>query len=542
MRGRIVTAVAVILAAAALFVLFLSVSRTYPENSDEANILLMAWDMLHGHVTLHGWDVSDVSFYTTELPQYTLLESFLGLHADTAHVAAAMTYTLVILVAAVLARGKATTRTTEQANASTLLTAGIMIAPQLGIGVFILLLSVGHIGTAVPLMLTLLVIDRGTGRAREAVWVAVLLAWALMADPLVLVDGIVPLAAVCLWRIVRFFPRLPRQVGSLATFGALRRARAREIGLVLAAGAGYGLATLAYDILRASGSYWVHNVDYTLAPAHLWPGYLWTAMQGWLALFGAKTSLGQNPVQFAFAILHWVGVLLVAYAMWRVARRFLRYPALIDQVMLLAIVLNFVLYVVSTLAYATDINAREFAIALPYGAVLAGRVLGPRLAAMLPGQAASALGKLSARRLRLVVPALAAVAAAYGAGLGYAAAQPAVPPTGTVLAQWLSARHLTYGLSGYWQSSIVTVQTGGAVTIRAVYPNSLTRYQWESQQSWFTAARYNATFLVSDSQPGAFSWFEPTTAMVARLGKPASTYTLGPYTIEVWNKNLLADP
>ena len=48
--------------------------------------------------------MSDVSFYPTELPQYALLESFLGLHMQTAHVAAAMTYTLTFLLAVLLAR------------------------------------------------------------------------------------------------------------------------------------------------------------------------------------------------------------------------------------------------------------------------------------------------------------------------------------------------------------------------------------------------------------------------------------------------------
>ena len=38
-------------------------------------------------------------------------------------------------------------------------------------------------------------------------------------------------------------------------------------------------------------------------------------------------------------------------------------------------VLNVVLYVPSTLADATDLNAREFAVVLPFGAVLAGRTL-----------------------------------------------------------------------------------------------------------------------------------------------------------------------
>ena len=153
------------LAVALLFVAYLQVSRTYPENSDESNDLLMAWDMLHGNVLLHGWYLSDVSFYTTELPQYLTLERFFGLHTDTAHIAAAMTYTLVVVLAVLLARGRVGPGqvSRREARLRMLLTAGLMFAPQLGVGVFILLLSLGHIGTAVPLMLTWLVIDRLQG-------------------------------------------------------------------------------------------------------------------------------------------------------------------------------------------------------------------------------------------------------------------------------------------------------------------------------------------------------------------------------------------
>ena len=39
-----------------------------------------------------GWWVTDVSFYTTELPQYALIELARGLTADVIHVAGAMTY------------------------------------------------------------------------------------------------------------------------------------------------------------------------------------------------------------------------------------------------------------------------------------------------------------------------------------------------------------------------------------------------------------------------------------------------------------------
>jgi hypothetical protein len=103
---RLLATAAVVLGVALLFLAYLRVSRTYPENSDESNDLLMAWDMLHGNVLLHGWYLSDVSFITTELPQYALLVWLFGLHTDTAHIAAAMTYTLVVIFSVLLARGR----------------------------------------------------------------------------------------------------------------------------------------------------------------------------------------------------------------------------------------------------------------------------------------------------------------------------------------------------------------------------------------------------------------------------------------------------
>ena len=177
---RLLAAAAVALAVALLFLAYLRVSRTYPENSDESNDLLMAWDMLHGNVLLHGWYLSDVSFITTELPQYALLVWLFGLHTDTAHIAAAMTYTLVVIFSVLLARGRVPRR---EGRARMLLTAGLVFAPQLGVGVFVLLLSLGHIGTAVPLLLTWLVIDRCPPRWYVPVLVGLLLTWVLIADP-----------------------------------------------------------------------------------------------------------------------------------------------------------------------------------------------------------------------------------------------------------------------------------------------------------------------------------------------------------------------
>jgi hypothetical protein len=510
---RILIATAAGLAVALLFVAYLQVSRTYPENSDESNDLLMAWDMLHGNVLLHGWYLSDVSFITTELPQYLVLERLFGLHTDTAHIAAAMTYTLVVVLAVLLAWGRAPAR---EAWPRMLLTGGIMFAPQLGVAVFVLVLSLGHIGTAVPLMLTWLVIDRapqaGRGRWLVPVVVGVLLTWVLVADPLVLVVGILPLVVVCTIRVIR---------GGVT-------AQWFEVSLAAAAVLADGLAWLVGRLLRASGAFILHPVPYQLAPPRTWPKHAWVVGHGLLALFGAKP---QGPAaELAFALVHLVGVALVAWASCRVARRFFSWPDMISQILLLAMVVNVLVYVPSTLADATDLNSREFAVVLPFGAVLAGRTLAAQLHGREPGI------RRCPRPVRLAVL---AVLACYAASLGYAAAQPPVPAANQELAAFLAAHHLSHGIGGYWESSVVTVGTDGAITIRAVAPGALQPDLWESKASWYDPGLHQATFLVTDSASGFFNHWQPSSTALAALGRPARTYHDGPYTVYVWDKNLL---
>ena len=70
---RWLAAAAWTLATLAAFAVYLRLARTRAVNSDGASIALQAWDMLHGNLLLHGWTLADVTFYTTELPQYMLI-------------------------------------------------------------------------------------------------------------------------------------------------------------------------------------------------------------------------------------------------------------------------------------------------------------------------------------------------------------------------------------------------------------------------------------------------------------------------------------
>ncbi len=189
-----------VLGVIAAFAAYLQLARTRAINSDGASNALQAWDMLHGNLLLHGWSLSDVSFYTTELPQYMLVEALRGLNQDVVHLAAAMTYTLVMLLAALLAKGNSTGR---EALVRVLITVGIMLAPQLASGVNILISSPDHIGTSVPVMVVWLILDHARPRWYVPVITGAFLGWAQVADMLVRYIGVLPLVLVSAIRVCR---------------------------------------------------------------------------------------------------------------------------------------------------------------------------------------------------------------------------------------------------------------------------------------------------------------------------------------------------
>jgi hypothetical protein len=510
---------AYLLAGAILFAAYLRLSETHGLNSDSANILLMGQDLLHGHLLLHGWYMSDVSFFPTEIPQYALLEGLLGTQMQTAHVAAAMTYTLAFLLVVLLARNGTSGRT---AWTRTLIAAGIMLAPQFGLGVFALDLSVGHIGTAVPLLLIWLLLDKTPERWYVPVLTAVLLAWVLVADPIVYVVGIGPLAAVCAVRVLR---------GVLTGTGhwtARVAAAWFDLSLGAAAIAAVVLAWAANNVLTALGGYRVNRLPFYFTH---WQNLHNNAPAAWkvLQVLGADFA-GLGGVWLGLAFLHLASVLVVGWALARVARRFFR-VSLADQVLAAAIALNVVLYLLTN---AADEAAHEVAVIVPFGAALAARVLVPAFTAQAGGLRAS-----RARLAALITGAV--VLAGYTAGFSYELAQPSVRPANVRLASWLLEHHLTYGLGGYWASSSVTVDSGQRVSVRALMQHTLKRDRWMAKASWYDPKLHYADFVVLDSRPGNFSHWEPRRLIRRYFGVPARTYRTGPYTIMVWHRNLLED-
>jgi len=528
--------------AAILFFCYWRQSQSVPVTSDGAGNVLQAWDMLHGDLLLRHWWVSDVSFYTTELPQYMLIEVLFGLGAQVVHVAAAMTYTLLVLLAALLAKGRAQGRA---GLARALLAAGIMLAPQLN-ATAILLLSPDHTGTSVPLLVIWLLIDGADsagpgGRTQQppetprsrggcppprtplaglALLVGLGFLWTMVADSDVLLTGIVPLVLVCAWRAR---PGLIR--------GGERPApRWYELILAAAAAAAGVAGTLAPRVISSLGGYRESHVGTDTDFSHLQHN-AWVTFQALPDLLGANVfATPTTPVlEYVFVVLHLAGAIVVIWALGIAARHFFRFGELIVPVFAVAIVLNLGAYLVSP--HARDLEgAREIAAILPLSAVLAGRTLGMRIFGQrAPGQ----------RAKTWFAPALAVVMAGYLGAFGYGAAQAAVPPANEPLATWLMMHRLSDGLAGYWLADSTTVDTRGRVVVSAVtlgHGGRLVPYQWETDDASYNPSRHDANFVVTDG-PDSLPGLQQAAELA--FGHPRRTYHTDGYTVMVWDTNLL---
>jgi hypothetical protein len=461
-----------------------------------------------------------VSFYTTELPQYALIEAILGQVPAVAHVAAGMTYALAVLLAALVAKGRATGR---EGVLRMVIAAGIMLAPQYGGGVgtgggvFVLDLSLGHIGTSVPLLLTWMVMDQAGCRRWVPPVVGILLAWVLTADSLVIYVGVVPIVVVCAVRAYRQVIVTRRPLAS-ASF---------EIALAVSALVAVPVASAVLACIHAAGGFTVYPAHPVLTAGDHLPAHGAVVVESILTLFGANFFGLRIGLGVGAALLHLTGLALASWGVCRALRRFGRHTGrdmLVDEIMAVAVVANVLAFLVSTLAIDPS-YAREIAVVLPFGAVLAGRLLAERLA--------------STRML----PLLALVLLGYTVSLGRGLVQAPVLTQNHRLADWLAGKDLRYGLGSYWEASSVTLASGERVMVRPmdVAPGrKVGAYPWEADAAWYNPEQYRANFAVFD--PGSPLYKSEGTVAMARatFGRPAHTYHVGPYVVLVWHKNLLA--
>ncbi|GAA3211201.1 hypothetical protein ACFO1B_34445 [Dactylosporangium siamense] len=504
-KVRFATVGAVLAGVAVLLLGYLRMARATPTNSDASANALQAWDMLHGDVLLRGWTLSDVSFYTTELIQYALIEVFYGLDQDVVHVASATTYLLLIVFASLVAKGDATGRA---AWARVAVVVATLLVPQPHGGWAIVLYAPDHTGTAVPLLLAWLLVDRRSATPLRRWWpvgVLVILALAQVADPLAMFVGAVPLTLVSAARLVR-----------------ARTWRGTDAHLLVAAVGSMALAHGLLALIWWAGGFSVHSPVARFSPADQLGDHVATAVTATAHNYGAYLPSLDGPVALAAGIVNLALLLLAVAAFGVTVARFFR-PAEGDrvaEVMTAAIMVNLAAFIASTQAGDMG-SARQIVTVLPFGAALAGRLWGERLLAAGP----------AARR----VMAAGCVVLVVAFGTQAAAAEPE-PPEAHAVAEYLVAHDLRYGLGSYWGSNNITVASGGKVHVAPVIGPDIRSFRWESDADWYDAAAHDARFLVVDLKHARYGTVE---AALAQFGPPVERHDFGRWALLVYDHNLL---
>ena len=483
----------------ALFAFYLRISFTGYVTSDGANNALQAWDMLHGHLLLHGWIIGDATYYTFELPVLAFTEILFGLGDLTSHVASALTYLIVTVSAVALAL----TGSRGLARVARCGVVVVVLAAIFHVGSYAAYLLLGppdHTGTSAFLLVSFLLIDRLPARWYTSPLLLAILCAGQVGDATVRYVAVPAVVVVCGYRVL-----------------AARSVRTGDAANALAAAVSVPLASVVRAVMVHFGAYQMLAPKTAVSPLVRWPHNAALAWDALRVLYGVEAGSGSpSPVRDAGYILGLACLLAAAAGFARVVWTW-RTASRAEQLLCAAIAVNLSAYVVSTIPVPG--NPYEIVAVLPCGAVLAARACVP-----------AHIGTL---RAGLTVG-LASIAALLP--LTVAAVQPAAAAPTAPLSAWLRAHGLTYGIAGYWTSSATTLQSGNGVQVRAVAMpgRQVIRYDWETDTSWFDASRHDATFVITNLagkglSPSAESYF----------GKPVMIEYVAHWAILVYHKNLL---
>ncbi len=483
-----------------IFAVFVRIAMSLPVDSDAANNALQAWDMLHGNFLLHNWVIGDATYYTFDLPVTAIAEAFLGVNPLAVHVALALTFLIVAVLALAIARidcrGAATA--VRCAVVVAVMTAGLADS-------FIFLLKPDHAATSAFLLACFLLIDRAPSRWFTPLVLFVILCAGQIGDALVLYVAVPTIILVSLYRWVS---------GGGPRSSGLRTAAAAALSVPA--------AVLARAMMVRLGGYAMVAPDSSWAPISSLGRHLTLTAQNIGTLFGVipHPSSALGVVGSAFGTLC---LLAATFGFGKTACNW-RKASWAEQLLCMAIVVNIAAYAFSRLAGTS--SPYDLAPIVPCSAVLAARAVVP-----------AAIG--SAWRARV---AIAAAAAAALLPLTTAARRPPqTMPASVRLVDWLDAHGLRYGIAGYWNASALTVVSGNQVQIRAVQPwhGKLAVLEWETDNAWYVASRHDATFALAGRARASVANVMTQPVFERYLGKPAATYSIYGWRVLVYHRNLL---
>ena len=491
-------------------------------NSDNATLVLEGQSMSNGGLVLHGWALALDSFWSSEVPLYALAIE-LGIRtSELLYLIPACIAALVVLLGMWLARGG-----THRASSLTgpVVVFALLALPSPALSFFFLQGS-WHVGTALACLAAFALL--GTSLRLRVPLAALALALGLLGDLQTLLLGVLPALGVGL-------------------FAALRARRLRAgAPFVAAALAAAALALALRAVARALGAFRIVNPNPTASFHEVLANLarLPRREAGLLGIVAMPLHVATGG-SIALRLLHLLGAVLVVGGFLAAIAGLLRAlvaprrevrtarPALraldamlatdtVDDLLLLGLLGDVVAFVI--LSGTGNANyGRYLTASVLFGAVLAGRASSRALEAGLPS--------VSTPRF---AGALTALLLLFGAGFWSGFSLPATPNVIAPLQAFLVAHHLRSGVGDYWSSSIVTVESDGAVRVRPVIEDPagrLVRYGRQTTSAWYAGQRFD--FVVFDA---LHPWRGVGAASTeASFGQPSRIYAVGTYRVLVFS-------
>ncbi len=451
-----------------------------------------------GNVLLHGWILTHDSFWTIDAYFYALVVRIADLRPGLLNLEPAIAVAVAVVIGALVAsRG----HRGSPAMAGAGIAAVLLAFPTYAMASF-LLGGPDHVSTAVLALVAFAGLRGGRFDWRWAVAVAAM-TFGMLGDLLMVAYGILPVMGAA---VVSMLRRRDWRAGIAAVTASATAVVASELvsWLARAMGAfksvdGVSVATFAQMVANSR-----HMLGYVAG----------------LVGFTHRFDTGRVPA--VLQDVHVVGALLiVACSLFAVANlvkgivcghrgetatRLEVGQWWLEDVLALAMAGSAATFVV--LAVNGVPGARYLVATVVFASVLSGRVVAGAWKHLRPG-----------RISRAVCVGGAVVSLCFAAGLGCTLAQPVAAQRSLTLVSWLEVHHLRNGLGGYWASSITTVESRGAVTVRPVWEDSdgkLGRYMKLSTATWYAGEHFH--FLVYqtpvyqgvDSVSATRTWGRPT--------------------------------
>jgi hypothetical protein len=276
------------------------------------------------------------------------------------------------------------------------------------------------------------------------------------------------------------------------------------------------------------GSYFLSKAHIGLAPFSEWSWHFTGTWESLLTLFDVDVTNfpGDTPLRATITFIGGFALLCGLLSMLRTLIRWTRVENT-DRLLTIAIIMYLAAYEFSSVAAPGGGGGYEFVGIVAMSAVLSAR-------------AVSSLPPLRLPVYRVAGTAVATLAALVFLVSGTSLFQSTVSTPLKPLSAWLEQHNLTYGLAGYWNSSPVTVYTGGRVAVRPITfdrRNGVFRPRtWNARSQWFDATKNDARFVVVGEGQGD----GVTVAQVENyFGEPVAIYLADGFSIMVYDHNLL---